>query len=129
MKRTAHAVTVALFAAVLGFGLAVPAHADEQVAETGTASWYGPELAGNPTASGEIFRPEKLTAAHPTLPLGTKVKVENLENGRSVVVRINDRGPFAGDRVIDLSQKAAQILRMVDAGTAEVRIRPLTEES
>lgn len=89
---------------------------------TGTASWYGNELAGNPTASGVPFDPNALTAAHPDLPFGTKVKVTNLGNGLSVTVEINDRGPFADNRIIDLSRAAANELGFIDAGTTEVRI-------
>ena len=70
---------------------------------TGEASWYGPGFFGNRTANGELFKPGTMTAAHRTLPFGTKVRVTNLRNGRETIVRINDRGPFAGDRVIDLA--------------------------
>lgn len=89
---------------------------------TGEASYYGEELAGNRTASGERFDPSKLTAAHRTLPLGSVVRVTNLRNGKSVVVRINDRGPFHGRRVIDLSKGAARLIGMVRSGTAHVRM-------
>ena len=88
----------------------------------GHASFYGDELAGNPTASGESFDPAKLTAAHRTLPLGSRVRVTNLRNGESVVVRINDRGPFHGQRVIDLSKGAARKIGMLRRGTARVRL-------
>ena len=97
---------------------------EDAPAETGRASWY--EL-GSKTASGEDMDPEALTAAHPSLPFGTKVKVDNLGNGRSVVVRINDRGPFAKGRVIDVSKAAATQLGMIEAGVASVSISPLTE--
>ena len=90
--------------------------------ESGQASYYGQELAGSPTASGERFDPAKLTAAHPTLPLGTKLRVTNLRNGTSVVVRVNDRGPFAKRRIVDLSYAAARRLGMIRTGTAPVRI-------
>jgi rare lipoprotein A len=94
---------------------------DEQdaPAETGRASWY--ELASK-TASGEEMDADALTAAHPTLPLGSHVRVANLDNGREVVVRINDRGPFAKDRIIDLSKAAAETLGMVEAGVARVSV-------
>jgi rare lipoprotein A len=95
---------------------------DENFAQTGTASWYGPGFHGRKTASGERFDQNKLTAAHRSLPLDTKVKVTNLENGRSVEVEINDRGPYVGKRVIDLSKAAANRLDMTDDGTARVRI-------
>lgn len=90
--------------------------------EVGEASWYGPGLQGKETANGETFDQKELTAAHPTLPMGTKAKVTNLENGKKVDVRINDRGPFAGDRVIDLSKAAAKKLDMQDDGTTQVKI-------
>jgi rare lipoprotein A len=94
---------------------------DEQdaPAETGRASWY--ELASK-TASGEEMDADALTAAHPSLPLGSHVRVANLDNGREVVVRINDRGPFAKDRIIDLSKAAAETLGMVEAGVARVSV-------
>ncbi|MBS1766305.1 MAG: septal ring lytic transglycosylase RlpA family protein [Acidobacteria bacterium] len=93
--------------------------------ESGTASWYGGSdgFAGRPTASGEIFDPSQLTAAHRTLPLGTWVEVENLENHRKVVVKINDRGPFVRGRMLDLSEAAAKRIGMIGTGTAEIRIR------
>jgi len=96
--------------------------AQEDVAY-GVASWYGPGFHGRPTASGEIFDQEELTAAHRTLQFGTLVEVTNLANGRSVVVRINDRGPFVEGRIIDLSLGAARLLGMLDAGLARVRLR------
>jgi rare lipoprotein A len=88
----------------------------------GTASWYGPGFAGRPTASGEQYDMRGLTAAHPSLPFGTLVQVTNVENGRQVVVRINDRGPFSHGRIIDLSYGAARELDMVGPGTAEVEL-------
>jgi rare lipoprotein A len=91
----------------------------------GVASWYGAELHGRPTASGEPFDMDGLTAAHRTLPLGTRAQVRNLDNGRTVVVRINDRGPFSGHRMIDLSRAAAQEIGMLAAGSAEVEVLPL----
>jgi len=91
-------------------------------ARIGVASWYGPGFNGRPTASGEIYNQEDLTAASATLPLGTEVVVTNLENGRSIALRINDRGPFVKGREIDLSHRAAGILGIVRPGTARVRI-------
>lgn len=88
----------------------------------GTASWYGPGFYGNRTASGEVFRPGTLTAAHRSLPFGTRVRVTNLNNGRSTVVRINDRGPFHGGRVIDLAHGAAHELGVTSSGVAPVRL-------
>lgn len=90
--------------------------------QVGIASWYGPRFHGRKTANGERFNQNKMTAAHRGLPLGTKVKVTNLENGRKVVVRINDRGPYKYGRIIDLSRAAAKRLAMHDNGTARVRV-------
>ncbi|HEX7003013.1 MAG TPA: septal ring lytic transglycosylase RlpA family protein [Trueperaceae bacterium] len=92
----------------------------------GTASWYGPGFAGRLTASGEVFDPSELTAAHRTLPFNTHLRVTNLANGRSVVVRINDRGPFSGGRIIDLSRAAAESIGMIGSGTARVRLEPIS---
>jgi rare lipoprotein A (peptidoglycan hydrolase) len=91
----------------------------------GRASWYGPRFDGQPTANGETFDMNALTAAHRTLPLGSRVLVHNLENDRRVVVRINDRGPFIQGRDIDLSYGAARQLGMVPDGLARVEITPL----
>lgn len=90
--------------------------------EDGIASWYGPNFAGRPTANGEIFDPSQLTAAHKTLPFGTRVRVTNLATGRDVVVRINDRGPFKPGRVIDLSRAAAESIGLIASGVARVRV-------
>ncbi|MEW5900425.1 MAG: septal ring lytic transglycosylase RlpA family protein [Acidobacteriota bacterium] len=93
--------------------------------QTGTASWYGPEFHGRTTSSREVYDMNDLTAAHKSLPFGTYVMVINLNNGRSVIVRINDRGPFVKDRVIDLSYAAARALDIVGPGTAPVRLEVL----
>ncbi|MCB9944973.1 MAG: septal ring lytic transglycosylase RlpA family protein [Geminicoccaceae bacterium] len=90
--------------------------------ESGSASWYGSEFEGQPTASGEIFDPSRLTAAHPVLPFGTIVTVTNLANGRKVRVRVNDRGPFVPRRIIDLSAAAARKLGYEKNGVTRVRI-------
>ena len=90
--------------------------------EEGIASYYADSLDGNPTASGEPYNKEAMTAAHRTLPFGTKVEVTNLSNDKSVVVRINDRGPHIENRIIDVSGAAAQKLGLLDSGTARVRI-------
>lgn len=95
--------------------------------ESGMASWYGPGFHGRKTASGETFNMDALTAAHPTLPFGSWVRVENTVNGRSVDVRINDRGPHLKQRVIDLSRGAAKALGLVGQGTRQVAITVLTE--
>jgi rare lipoprotein A len=91
----------------------------------GIASWYGPGFHGEATANGEIYNQYGLTAAHPMLPLGTKVEVENLANGRKVWLRINDRGPYKKGRILDLSRLAAERLGIVNEGTAPVAIRVL----
>jgi peptidoglycan lytic transglycosylase len=90
--------------------------------QLGVASWYGPGFHGNRTANGEIYDQYELTAAHPSLPLGTRAVVTNLSNGRAVEVRINDRGPFVDGRAIDLSYAAARTIGMIGPGTARVRI-------
>lgn len=92
---------------------------------TGEASWYGPGFFGNRTANGEVFKPGTMTAAHRTLPFGTQVKVTNLRNGRETIVRINDRGPFSGQRVIDIAHGAAHHLGLVSSGIAQVRLEVL----
>ena len=90
--------------------------------QIGKASWYGPGFQGRKTASGERFNMNTYSAAHRTLAFGTKLCVENLHNGRGVTVRVNDRGPFARGRVVDVSRKAAQSLGMIRSGTASVRV-------
>jgi len=95
--------------------------------EFGTASYYGAEFNHKRTAAGEAFNMNELTAAHRTLPLNSKVRVTNLENGRSVIVRINDRGPFDKHRIIDLSAKAARELGMTHDGTARVKLELVNE--
>ena len=97
--------------------------------ETGIASWYGEQFHGRFTANGEVFDLNGLTAAHHTLPLPSIVQVTNLENGRSLELRVNDRGPFAGARIIDVSRQAAQLLGFERNGTAKVRVRLLTTET
>ncbi len=91
--------------------------------QTGKASWYGPGFRGKPTASGEKFRPSRRTAAHKTLPFGTVVKVTRVDTGQSVRVVINDRGPYAAGRVIDLSRRAARRIDMISDGVAEVELK------
>jgi rare lipoprotein A len=92
----------------------------------GMASFYGAELAGNRTANGERFNPAALTAAHRTLPMGTRLRVTNKSNGKSVIVRINDRGPFAKGRIIDVSRAAAEKISMVRSGTARVTLERIS---
>lgn len=93
--------------------------------EVGMASWYGPRHHGKQTASGQPFNQNALTAAHPELPFGTRVRVTNLRNGKEVIVRINDRGPYKGGRIIDLSRAAARRLEMEVDGVSRVRIEVL----
>jgi peptidoglycan lytic transglycosylase len=97
--------------------------------ENGTASWYGPGFDQKVTANGEIYDMNQLTAAHKTLPLPSIVQVTNLQNGRSLQLRVNDRGPYVGDRVIDVSRRAAQLLGFEGAGTAAVNVKILREPS
>lgn len=96
---------------------------DPNYDEVGIASWYGDHFNGRPTATGEIFDMYALTAAHKTLPLPGLVEVTNLENGRRVVLRVNDRGPFVDGRIIDLSRGAAQELGLIERGVGRVRVR------
>lgn len=97
--------------------------------ETGIASWYGPDFHGKSTANGEVFDQNGLTAAHKTLPMPTIVRVTNLENGRSIEVRVNDRGPFVNNRIIDLTRRGAQLLGFESQGTARVRVQVMKEDS
>lgn len=90
--------------------------------ETGVASWYGPTFYGKHTANGEMYDGNQLTAAHKTLPMPVNVRVTNLDNGKSLIVRVNDRGPYARGRIIDLSKRAAELLDVVQTGTARVRV-------
>ncbi len=102
---------------------------DYEYDETGIASWYGPNFHGKPTANGEVFDMNEVTAAHKTLPLPSRARITNLENGRSIIVRINDRGPFVNGRVLDASRKSAQMLGFEKQGTAKVRVEILADES
>ena len=138
-SRNSHRTTPSLMARLLNapfffalsllVGCSVPASkvrlpepSVEHLSQTGIASWYGPGFHGKATASGETYNQNDFTAAHQTLPLGTRVRVTNLENGRATEVSINDRGPFAKGRIIDLSHSAAQQISMVGPGTALVRV-------
>src|SRR5262245_45702836 len=97
--------------------------------QTGVASWYGEEFDGNATANGETYAMNDLSAAHQTLPLPSMVRVTNLENGRALALRVNDRGPFANSRIIDVSRRAAQLLGFEQQGTARVRVQIMAQES
>jgi rare lipoprotein A len=105
----------------------LPSPSQPTIVETGLASWYGPGFHGKLTASGEVFNQAKFTAAHRTLPWGSRVRVTNLANGKSVIVQINDRGPAVKGRIIDLSRAAARALDMVSAGITAVRVEWLSE--
>ena len=105
----------------------IPAPSQPTLVETGLGSWYGRRFHGKLTASGEVFNQEKFTAAHRTLPWGSRVKVTNLANGKSVEVRINDRGPFGKGRIIDVSRAAAKALGMVGSGITAVRVESLSD--
>jgi len=129
MKR----ISISIFASFVA-ALLIPMHATAQSSsglvgevfrQEGIASWYGAQFAGRPTASGEIFDPSQFTAAHPTLPFGTFLIVTNRDNNRQVSVRVNDRGPFVGGRIIDVSQAAAEHLGMLVTGTAPVMIETI----
>ncbi|MBF0093021.1 MAG: septal ring lytic transglycosylase RlpA family protein [Alphaproteobacteria bacterium] len=104
-------------------------HEDDRYREVGVASWYGSDFHGKRTGNGEIFDMNALTAAHRTLPMPSLVRVTNLGNGRSLVVRVNDRGPFANDRILDLSRRSAQLLGFESQGTTKVQVEILPEES
>lgn len=102
---------------------------DYEYDETGIASWYGAKFHGRKTANGEIYDMNALTAAHRTLPMPSYVRVTNLDNGRSLVLRVNDRGPFARSRIIDISRRGAQLLGFQRQGTAKVRVQILADKS
>jgi len=105
------------------FRLAIPViRPNARPYQVGSASWYGQDFEGKPTASGEPYNMYELTAAHPTLPLGTLVRVKNLRNRRAVVVRINDRGPIVPGRIIDVSYSAARVLKFQAQGVQRVRL-------
>jgi rare lipoprotein A len=121
--RVCAVLTVAL--ALSAAACARLSYAPKSVVEVGVASWYGQEFHGRPTSSREVYDMNDMTAAHRTLPFGTHVMVTDLANDRSVVVRINDRGPFVRGRIIDLSYAAARVLGIVGPGTARVRLEIL----
>jgi rare lipoprotein A len=126
-RGVAGCLTFVLFLAGCGLVARRPVRIESRpgAVELGTASWYGPGFHGNRTSSGEIYDQYDLTAAHQTLPLGTRVAVTNLLNGREVEVRVNDRGPFVKGRSIDLSYAAARALGAIGPGTIPVRIEVL----
>lgn len=120
LRRIAVAVVCAVIVVVVAYGQ--PKAKPEAYTQRGSASWYGAEFDGKKTASGERYDMDDMTAAHRKLPLGTKVEVTNLDNGKSVEVEVNDRGPYAKGRIIDLSKAAAKKLGMTKDGTAPVKI-------
>jgi rare lipoprotein A len=125
MKRISLILAAALISAAVCGAQNYPPADLSNFRQEGIASWYGAEFDGRPTASGEIFNSSLYTAAHPTLPFGTFLSVTNLNNGRKVNVKVNDRGPFVSSRIIDLSQAAAQMLDMLTGGTAPVLVEAL----
>ena len=111
------------------FGVAYTPQDYESFEEIGTASWYGEDFHGKKTANGEIYNMGDLTAAHPTLPLPSLIKVTNLQNGKTQILKVNDRGPFAKNRVIDVSEKAAELLGFKGRGTTEVKVELLRDDT
>ena len=111
------------------FGVAYVPQDYESFEEIGVASWYGEDFHGKKTANGEIYNMGDLTAAHPTLPLPSLIKVTNLQNGKSQILRVNDRGPFAKNRVIDVSEKAAELLGFKGKGTTDVKVELLRSDT
>ncbi|WP_439880687.1 septal ring lytic transglycosylase RlpA family protein [Pontibacter sp. MBLB2868] len=121
-NRKCYLLTVII---LLFIGIHQPIFAQTQDTQTGEASWYGSRYHGRKTSSGERYNKNDMTAAHKTLPFGTKVKVTNLDNNESVIVRINDRGPFVGDRIIDVSEAAARKIHIRAQGVGNVKIEVL----
>jgi rare lipoprotein A len=119
MNFSMRACLIASVVTITSMVFAAPSYAHQL---SGSASWYGGKFHGRTTANGERYDMHKLTAAHKTLPFGTKVKITNQRNGETVVVRINDRGPYAGRRIIDLSRAAADKIGMLRSGVAPVRV-------
>ncbi len=140
MKIRQYITRIVILSVFMGISLALPAtvlfakemsnhksHTAYAKPVTGIASYYGGKFHGKRTASGEIFNKNAMTAAHRSLPFGTKVKVTNLRNGRTVLVRVNDRGPHVRGRMIDLSQAAAKKIGLSHAGTARVKLEVLNK--
>ena len=111
------------------FGVSYTPQDYESFEEIGTASWYGEDFHGKKTANGEIYNMGDLTAAHPTLPLPSLIKVTNLKNGKSQILRVNDRGPFAKNRIIDVSERAAELLGFKGNGTTQVKVELLRDDT
>jgi rare lipoprotein A len=117
---------ISVLSVIFLFLLVLPGMASEQVRHYGNASWYGRSFQGKRTASGESFDMHEFTGAHRNLPFGTMVKVKNLRNGKEVLVRVNDRGPFIKSRIIDVSRAAATALGIISRGTARVSIEVIS---
>jgi len=128
MTFIAVGIGLAAAAALTGYRYAGKDNAAITYIEQGIASWYGPGFHGRKTASGEVFDQNDMTAAHRKLPLGSEVTVTNVETGKSIEVEINDRGPYVGNRKIDLSREAARKLGILEDGTAKVRIEATEEQ-
>ena len=123
MQKFFKIVSAVALTCALGATMSLPhALAQDVMVLSGVASWYGPGFHGRTTANGERYNMNELTAAHKSLKFGTKVRVTNGNNGKSVVVRINDRGPYVGSRIIDLSKGAAEAIDMIGPGTAKVTV-------
>ena len=131
MEKFPHIKLVIIFGIItlLFFCCARVTYPPSETVQTGVASWYGPNFHGKTTSNREVYDMHDLTAAHKSLPFGTFVVVTNLNNGKSVTVRINDRGPFVKDRIIDLSYAAAKAVDMIDTGTAPVKLEILADIS
>ncbi|GJL68055.1 MAG: lipoprotein, RlpA family [Nitrospirales bacterium] len=129
VKRICLILALMLMAGCAGGGHSHTEPITSGISQQGVASWYGPSFHGNPTANGEPYNMWALTAAHRTLPFGTRVLVQSVETGKSVTVRINDRGPFIRGRIIDLSYGAARELAMIGKGTETVRLTILENSS
>ncbi|ADC61237.1 septal ring lytic transglycosylase RlpA family protein [Allochromatium vinosum] len=124
MKKTL--ITAGLLAGLLPFASSATANSGIGHVQKGIASFYHDSLHGRKTASGQVYDKRRLSAAHRTLPLGTKIRVTDTRTGRSVIVRVNDRGPFAKGRIVDLSKEAAKELGIVDRGIARVDLKVLS---
>lgn len=128
IRRALVAVAIALTISA-GAGVAEAHQTGAARLIAGPASWYGPGFHGRQTANGERFDQNAMTAAHKSLPFGTKLRVTNKDNGKSVVVRVNDRGPYAGGRVLDLSKGAAGKIGMLNSGVASVKIEVIGDDT
>ena len=122
-RNTARTVVFILIASALIFALGACGGSKSAFSQSGQGSYYADKFAGRPTASGTPYRPSKLTAAHNTLPFGTKIRVTNARTGRSVKVVVNDRGPHVKGRIVDVSRRAARKLGLLDAGVAPVQLK------